>query len=104
MKHKSHFKDCSAALCKDMTKQEMEEVIWYPGEKICIGQPYTHFQKEQQRINRWHAKGARKYSGCNLTFTAAELTKMRLERYQKWLSRNKSASPVPLRKINPLKR
>ena len=77
-----HWDSCSAALCKDMSEQEKKDVAWYPGEELCVGEPYTLFQKEQIRINKLYTKGSKKYRAPNLTFTAKQLETTKRKRIE----------------------
>ena len=50
MKQTKHFKNCSAALCKEGIYQN--EAVWYIGEEVCRKSPFTDWQQKQMLLNK----------------------------------------------------
>lgn len=69
---KQHFLICGAPICaEDPNPNFKDEVIWYPGEKVCRRIPYEEFQKKQLSINILAKKG--KFKNVDKPYTAREL-------------------------------
>lgn len=53
-----HWRKCEGAICKDdPTPDWKKNVVWYPGEPLCQKGPYSRWQKNQSKINRYLKKG-----------------------------------------------
>ena len=59
-----HFEDCSAPICQEM---DSDNVVWYPGEEVCLKKPYNKVQKKQLLINRELSRGTFRHSDTPLT-------------------------------------
>jgi hypothetical protein len=69
---KEHYLVCSAPICPDDTNPSYkDEVIWYPGERICKKSPYEKFQIKQIEINKLVAMG--KFKNIDIPYTANDL-------------------------------
>jgi hypothetical protein len=63
---------CEAPICQDDPNESYkDEVIWYPGEKICSKVPYQEFQKKQIEINILVKKG--RFKNVDRPYTANDL-------------------------------
>lgn len=68
----NHFDYCSAPLCvDDKNPNYKKEVIWYPGELICLKKPYQKFQRVQIEINDLVNKG--RFKNIDKPYTAEDL-------------------------------
>lgn len=69
---KEHYLICEAPICAgDQNSNYKNEVVWYPGEKICRRIPYEEFQKKQLSINILVKKG--RFKNLEIPHTATEL-------------------------------
>ena len=69
---KEHYLVCSAPICQDdLNPSDKDEVIWYPGERICKKSPYEKFQIKQIEINKLVAMG--KFKNIDIPYTANDL-------------------------------
>lgn len=67
-----HYLICEAPICNDDRNQNYKkEIIWYPGEKICMRKPYEKFQRVQIEINDLVRKG--KFRNIDKPYTAEDL-------------------------------
>lgn len=67
MTTQKHWQLCEAPICMDERcyvdqPNWKKEVLWYPGELFCKKRPWTKFQKRQNQINKWMAKGLLKWT------------------------------------------
>jgi len=57
-----HWQRCEAPICAgDPNSNFPKEVIWYPGEAVCVKSPSTHWQRVQRRLNRLLRKSLLKH-------------------------------------------
>lgn len=63
-----HSDFCSAPLCQENCPVN---AVWYPGEEVCLKQPYTKWQKKQLDINKWVSKG--KYTNLETPLNRLDL-------------------------------
>jgi hypothetical protein len=69
---KEHRLICNTPICQDdINPNYKDEVIWYPGERICKKFPYRKFQIKQLEINKLVAMG--KFKNVDIPYTANEL-------------------------------
>lgn len=69
---KEHFIICGAPVCaEDPNPNYKNEVVWWPGEKVCRKVPYEEFQKKQLSINMLVKKG--KFKNAEMAYTAHKL-------------------------------
>jgi len=74
---KEHYLICEAPICaEDPNPNYRDEVVWYPGEKICRKIPYEKFQRKQLSINILVKKG--KFRNVEKSYTAHELETLRV--------------------------
>lgn len=67
-----HHLICEAPICNDDPNSKYgNEVLWYPGEKVCKRKPYQLFQKRQLEINKLVKAG--KFKNVDRAYTANEL-------------------------------
>ncbi len=67
-----HYQSCETPICQgDPNPCYKNEVLWYPGEKVCLKSPYRKFQRKQLDINKWVAKG--KFKNMDTPYTANDL-------------------------------
>ena len=67
-----HYLVCEAAICAgDPNRTFKEEVLWYPGERVCKLAPYQKFQDKQIEINKLVKK--EKFRHLYTSYTANEL-------------------------------
>ncbi|MDO8659600.1 MAG: hypothetical protein Q7K54_03275 [Candidatus Parcubacteria bacterium] len=67
-----HYLICNAPICQDDPNPNYkDEVIWRPGEKVCLKGPYQAFQKKQIEINKLVAVG--KFKNMDIPYTAYDL-------------------------------
>ena len=67
-----HYLLCGAPICSDDPNPNYKnEVIWRPGEKICLKVPYQKFQKIQSEINREVKSGH--FRNIDTPYTAHDL-------------------------------
>lgn len=67
-----HHLICEAPICQDDPNLNYKiEVIWRPGEKVCLKKPYQKFQKKQLDINFWVEKG--KFKNIDQIYNANDL-------------------------------
>ena len=67
LKHNSGT--CPGSICVgDDTPGWQKNVIWYPGEPVCVKKPFSHVQKIQNRINKLVKKGIFKFTKRYWTF------------------------------------
>lgn len=67
-----HYLSCEVPICQgDPNPNYRNEVLWYPGEKVCQKGPYMKFQRKQLDINRWVTKG--KFKNADTPYTANDL-------------------------------
>ena len=72
MKEEKHHLLCGSAICaEDPNPNFKEEVLWFPGERVCRKFPYQEFQKKQLSINILLQK--RKFKNIDKPYTANEL-------------------------------
>jgi len=70
--HEKHYLICNAPTCQDDPNLNYRnEVIWYPGEKICKKSPYKRFQIKQIEINK--LVGIGKFKNIDIPYTANDL-------------------------------
>jgi hypothetical protein len=68
----NHHLNCLASICQcDTNLNYKNEVVWYPGEKVCQRTPYMKFQQKQVDINKWVEKGV--FKNVDQGYTANEL-------------------------------
>jgi hypothetical protein len=71
MEHKHHLQ-CEAPICQDdFNPNYKDEVLWFPGEKICKKPPYQKFQIKQIEINKLVKDG--KFGNMDISYTANQL-------------------------------
>ena len=71
-KKEPHHLRCEAPICQgDPNPNYKDEVIWHPGEKVCMKKPYEKFQRKQLDINKWVKKG--KFKNIDVAYTAKDL-------------------------------
>ena len=68
-----HWQRCEAPICMDLRCYDdqpnwKQEVLWYPGEKVCHKSPYNHVQKVQNKINKFLNKGLLRFPERYFTF------------------------------------
>jgi len=69
---KEHYLICGAPICaEDPNPNYKDEVVWYPGEKICRRIPCQKFQRKQLSINILVKKG--KFRNVEMPYTATEI-------------------------------
>lgn len=69
---KEHYLICEAPICAgDPNINYKNEILWYPGEKVCRRIPYEEFQRKQLSINILVKKG--KFRNIEIPYTATEL-------------------------------
>lgn len=67
-----HYLRCEAPTCQDDPNPNYkDEVVWRPGEKVCLKSPYKKFQNRQIDINKFVAKG--RFRNIDQAYTANEL-------------------------------
>jgi hypothetical protein len=67
-----HYLICEAPICQgDINPHYKNEVIWYPGEKVCQKKPYQKFQRKQIDINKWVKNGT--FKNIDQAYTAHDL-------------------------------
>ena len=72
MKEKQHYLVCASSICaEDPNPNFKDEILWYPGERVCRKFPYQEFQKKQLSINMLVKKG--KFKDIDKPYTANEL-------------------------------
>lgn len=70
-----HWEHCNAPICVgDQTEDWQSNVIWYPGEAVCLRNPLSTAQKAQKKINRMVAKG--RFKHIDRAFTYAMLSSL----------------------------
>lgn len=70
-----HYKTCEAAICQcDPNPNNKNEVIWRPGEGVCMKSPFEKFQKKQIEINKLVKKGT--FKNMDEGYTANQLETM----------------------------
>ena len=75
MRNINHHLNCEAAICSgDPNPNFKNEVVWYPGERICKRKPFQRFQRRQVEINKLVAKG--KFKHLDTPYTARDLEVM----------------------------
>ena len=63
-----HRNRCEAPICADeITDEEMEILIWYPGELVCTRTPRTKWQRQQLIINKFVEKEEFEYTDFYFT-------------------------------------
>lgn len=62
--------NCVAPMCAGY---DTEDIVWYPGERVCQKKPFTKWQKRQAMINRWVEKG--QFKNAETYFTKDMLEK-----------------------------
>lgn len=68
----NHHQRCEAPICQDDPNPKYkEEVVGYPGDKVCAKAPYQKFQRRQLDINKCVARG--KFRNIDVPYTAYEL-------------------------------
>ena len=71
MKYEHHLL-CGAPICQgDFNPNYKDEVLWYPGERVCLKKPYQVFQEKQFEINRLVRKG--QFKKLDTPYTANQL-------------------------------
>jgi hypothetical protein len=76
----AHWSHCSAPICFESIEQDgLLDVIWYPGELLCLKNdlpaPTKYVQKVQRRINKLVTKG--KFKNVDRAFTFEMLSKIK---------------------------
>ncbi len=67
-----HYLLCEAPICQgDPNPLYKIEVVWRPGELVCLKKPYTKFQKKQLEINKLVAEG--KFKNMDVAYKAQDL-------------------------------
>jgi hypothetical protein len=68
----NHYLNCEAPICQgDPNPNYKDEVIWYPGEKVCQKTPLQKFQRKQKEINELVVKGI--FKNIDTPYTANDL-------------------------------
>ena len=77
----SHAARCQAPICKASIQEDgVEDIIWYPGEDVCVLNPLSRAQKAQKKINRYLNKRELKYPDRAFTFKIlSEIQRVRSE-------------------------
>jgi len=67
-----HHLNCEAPICQeDPNPNYKNEVLWYPGEKVCKKSPYEKFQIKQIEINKLVKEN--KFKDIDKAYTANDL-------------------------------